>query len=262
MQDTKSTLLGGVYLFAPAIALFALFHPSVGFVPAQSISNGDPMAAWAAALVGLIPGYLLYKRVVTVRGHEWHRLQALKKLSKHYKNEDSGSWEGNQSVRLHTTQGSTEVGALTQKALEKMQGKIGDLMMDNQEARTEIETNAEIDLLSDRDHVNLAAARMRGDTTLEDKTKKTTIAEGEKKSMMDKLLDWTALKLSKKGEKSEQKKDVVSTPEMSYQDPNTENISGGASEYDSMISNSWHCRACSNMNSIDSNYCEMCGSSK
>jgi len=209
MQDTKSTLLGGVYLFAPAIAMFALFHPGVGFVPAQAISNGDPMAAWAAALVGLIPGYLLYKRVVTVRGHEWHRIQALKKLSKHYKNEESGSWEENQNVRLHTTQGSAEVGALTQKALEKMQGKVGDLMMDNQEARSEIETNAEIDLLSDRDHVNLAAARMRGDTTLEDKIKKTTVAEGEKKSMMDKVLDWTALKLSKKGEKIEQKTDVV-----------------------------------------------------
>ena len=79
-------LLGGIYFLAPAIAMFALFHPSVGFVPAQAISEGDPMAPWAAALVGLIPGYLLYKRVVTVRGHEWHRLQALKKLSKHQMN--------------------------------------------------------------------------------------------------------------------------------------------------------------------------------
>jgi len=242
--------------------MFALFHPSVGFVPAQSISNGDPMAPWAAALVGLVPGYLLYKRVVTVRGHEWHRLQALKKLSKHYKNEDSGSWEENESFRLHTTQGSAEVGVLTQKALQKMQGKIGDLMMDNQEARTEIETNAEIDLLSDRDHVNLAAARMRGDTTLEDKTKQTTVAEGEKKSLMDKILDWTALKFSKKGKNTKQKKDVVLAPEVVYQDSISQNMSGGASEYDSMISNSWHCRTCSNMNSTDSTYCEMCGSSK
>ena len=43
---------------------------------------------------------------------------------------------------------------------------------------------------------------------------------------------------------------------------NIQGVSGGASEYDSMIANSWHCRVCGNMNSIDSNYCEMCGSSK
>ena len=260
MQDTKSSIFGGIYFLAPAIAMFALFHPSVGFVPAQVISDGDPMAAWAAALVGLIPGYLLYKRVVTVRGHEWHRLQALKKLSKHYKNEDSGSWEQDNSFRLHTTEGSAEVGQLTQKALEKMQGKIGDLMMDNQEARNEIETNAEISLLSDRDHVNLAAARMRGDTTLEDKTKKVTVADKEKKSLMDKIFDWTALKLSKK-DKPIKKVDVVVNNEPNVRE-NIQDVSGGASEYDSMIANSWHCRACGNMNSTDSNYCEMCGSSK
>ena len=260
MQDTKSSIFGWVYLLAPAIAMFALFHPSVGFVPAQAISNGDPMAAWAAGLVGLIPGYLLYKRVVTVRGHEWHRLQALKKLSKHYKNEDSGSWEQDNSFKLHTTEGSANVGPLTQKALEKMQGKIGDLMMDNQEARTEIDTNAEISLLSDRDHVNLAAARMRGDTTLEDKSKKVTVADREKKSLMDKVLDWTALKLSKK-DKAPPKTDVVINNNLNVSE-NIQEISGGASEYDSMVANSWHCRDCGNMNSIDSNYCEVCGSSK
>ncbi|MED5485106.1 MAG: Ran-binding zinc finger domain-containing protein, partial [Candidatus Thermoplasmatota archaeon] len=210
--------------------------------------------------VGLIPGYLLYKRVVTVRGHEWHRLQALKKLSKHYKNEDSGSWEQDNSFKLHTTEGSADVGPLTQKALEKMQGKIGDLMMDNQEARTEIDTNAEISLLSDRDHVNLAAARMRGDTTLEDKSKKVTVADREKKSLMDKVLDWTALKLSKK-DKAPPKIDVVINNNLNVSE-NIQEISGGASEYDSMVANSWHCRDCGNMNSIDSNYCEVCGSSK
>ena len=125
-----------------------LFYPSVGFQPAQILSNGDPMAPWAAAIFGLVPGYILYKRVVTVRGHEWHRVQALKKLSKHYKNEDSGVWENNQNITLRTTQGSVEVGALTQSALQKMQGKVGDLMMDNLDASAEIESKAEIDMLA------------------------------------------------------------------------------------------------------------------
>jgi len=262
MQDSKSNILGGIYLIAPAIVMFALFHPDVGFRPAQALSQGDPMAAWAAALVGLVPGYLIYKRVVTVRGHEWHRLQALKKLSKHYRSEDSGSWEEDQSFRLRTTQGSTEVGELTQKALEKMQGKVGDLMMDNQEEGNEIETSTEIELLSERDHVRLAAARMRGDTSLEDKTSKTTVADRDQKTAMDKLLDWFALKLSMKKGKNIQKTDVVSPPEINYHESNIQNVSTGASEYDSLISNSWHCRNCSKMNSIDANYCETCGSSK
>lgn len=262
MQDTKSSILGGIYFFVPAIIMFALFHPSVGFRPAQALSQGDPMAAWAAALVGLVPGYLLYKRVVTVRGHEWHRVQALKKLSKHYKNEDSGSWEEDQSFRLHTTQGSAEVGTLTQKALEKMQGKVGDLMMDNRDARNEIDTTTEIDLLSEKDHVNLAAARMRGDTSLEDTTSKITVADGDKKSVMDNVLDWIALKLSMNKGKDAKKKDVVSAPEISYHESNIQMSSKGASEYNNLISNSWHCRDCGNMNSIDTNYCEVCGSSK
>ena len=37
---------------------------------------------------------------------------------------------------------------------------------------------SEIDLLADRDHVNLAAARMRGDDSLENKVK-TTVAESK-----------------------------------------------------------------------------------
>jgi len=246
----------------PAIAMFALFHPSVGFRPAQALSNGDPMAAWAAALVGLVPGYILYKRVITVRSHEWHRIQALKKLSKHYRNEDSASWNEEQSLKLHTTKGSVEVGSLTQNALEKMQGKIGDLMMDNTEARKEIKSEAEIDLLLDRDHVNLAAARIRGDSSLEEKTNQVTVAENKGKSGMDNIFDWIALKLSRRKEKSSQKIDVASNLNENDQNTNFQQISVGASEYDTLISNSWHCRTCSTMNSIDTNYCDVCGSSK
>ena len=262
VEDSKSSILGGVYLLAPAIAMFVLFHPSVGFRPAQALSHGDPMAAWAAALVGLVPGYILYKRVITVRSHEWHRIQALKKLSKHYKNEDSASWNEDQSIKLHTTKGSVEVGTLTENALEKMQGRIGDLLMDNTEARSEIKSEADIELLLDKDHVNLAAARMRGDSSLEDKTNQVTIAENKGKSGMDTVLDWIALKLSRKNDKNPQKTDIVSDTNESGQDSDFQQRTVGASEYDSLISNSWHCRTCSTMNSIDTNYCDVCGSSK
>jgi len=260
MQENKSNLIGGIYLLAPAIAMFFLFYPSVGFQPAQILSNGDPMAPWAAAIVGLVPGYILYKRVVTVRGHEWHRVQALKKLSKHYKNEESGAWENNQNITLHTTQGSVEVGALTQNALERMQGKVGDLLMDNRDARAEIENKAEVDMLADRDHVNLAAARMRGDKSLEEKVKKTTVAEREG-SVMDNLLDWVATKISKKKRK-QVKNDVVSESNISLDGIQNQNVSSAASEYDNLVSNSWHCRSCGHMNSVDTNYCDVCGSSK
>ena len=260
MQEKKSNLIGFIYLLAPAIALFFLFYPSVGFQPAQILSNGDPMAPWAAAIVGLVPGYILYKRVVTVRGHEWHRVQALKKLSKHYKNEESGAWENNQNITLRTTQGSVEVGALTQSALEKMQGKVGDLMMDNLDASAEIESKAEIDLLADRDHVNLAAARMRGDDSLENKVKKTTVAES-KSSLMDNVLDWIASKISKNKAKNV-KKDIISESNLVVENTKNQSFSTGASEYDNLVSNSWHCRSCGHMNSIDTNYCDVCGSSK
>ena len=58
----------------------------------------------------------------------------IKKLSKHYKNEQSGAWADERGITLRTNQGSVEVGNLTQNALEKMQGRIGDLMMDNRDA--------------------------------------------------------------------------------------------------------------------------------
>lgn len=262
MQDTKSTFLGGFYLIAPAIAMFALFHPSVGFVPAQLLSNGDPMAPWAAGIVGLVPGYVLYKRAVTIRGHEWHRLQAIKKLSKHYKNEGSEAWNDDGNITLRTTKGSVEVGNLTQNALEKMQGRIGDLMMDNMDARAEIDTKGDIQFLADKEHVNLAASRMRGDASLEDKTNKVTFADKEKKSLMDNVLDWFALKLSKRNSESIIKQDKSSNVNLSSVQNNFENLSSGASDYEKSVSNSWHCRSCSNMNSITSTYCEMCGSSK
>ena len=102
MQEKKSNLIGFIYLLAPAIALFFYSILVLDFNLLKFIkwrSNGS----WAAAIVGLVPGYVLYKRVVTVRGHEWHRVQALKKLSKHYKNEESGVWENNQNITLRTT---------------------------------------------------------------------------------------------------------------------------------------------------------------
>lgn len=259
MQDTKSTFLGGFYFIAPAVAMFALFHPSIGFVPAQLVSNGDPMAPWAAAIVGLVPGYILYKRAVTVRGHEWHRLQAIKKLSRHYKNERSEVWNQDSNLTLTTPKGSVQVGNLTQNALDKMQGKIGDLIMDNTEAGNEIDFKQDIQFLADKKYVNLAASRVSGSTSIEKEKNKITYSDDPKSSVMDRILDWFALKLSNK--KKQDNKKIENFPHRDIQQENN-NLSLGASNYEQSISSSWHCRSCGNINPIDSTYCEICGSTK
>ena len=259
MQGTKNRFIGTIFLIAPAVAMFVLFHPAVGFVPAELISNGDPMAPWAAAIVGLVPGYLLFKRVVTVRGHEWHRLQAIKKLSKHYKNESLKAWNEDSHLVLTTDKGSVQVGNLTQNALQKMQGKIGDLMMDNTEAGVEIDSKSDVKFLADLNHVNLASSRIVGANTLDETVKKTTRSDIEKSSVMDNLLDWIALKLSNRKSKSISEKQNLSPNDTII----TENVlSLGASNYEQSVSNSWHCRSCGETNSINSAYCELCGSSR
>ena len=58
------------------------------------------------------------------------------------------------------------------------------------------------------------------------------------------------------------KKDIISESNLVVENTKNQSFSTGASEYDNLVSNSWHCRSCGHMNSIDSNYCDVCGSSK
>ena len=100
--------------------------------------------------------------------------------------------------------------------------------MDNLDARAEIESKAEVDMLADRDHVNLAAARMRGDDSLENKVKKTTVAES-KSSLMDNVLDWIASIISKNKAKNV-KNDITSESNLMIDNTQNQSFSSGASE--------------------------------
>lgn len=261
MSDVKHPLTSWIYMLAPAAILFFLFHPKVAFVPAIALSGADPMAPFAAALVGLVPGYILYKRTRTVRSHEWHRVQALKKLGKHYATDDSEAWHGDDPVTLRTTGGSVELGDLGKAALERMQGRVGDLMMDDTSVQQDISDEAEVDMLLERDHVALAAARVRGDVTMEEKSQASTIGQEERATGVDAALDWVALKVARRKRDAE-KKQAPDLPETSFAANPEPVASSAAVEYDNLIVNSWHCRQCQKMNPTDSPYCEQCGTGK
>ena len=260
MSDVKHPVTSWVYLLAPAAIAFFLFHPKVAFVPAMALSDGDPMAPFAAALVGLVPGYILYKRTRVVRSHEWHRIQALNKLSKHYAADDSEAWNRDENVTLHATGGSVKLGELGQAALDKMHGSIGDLMMDDTQIKADIEDEVDVNLLLDQEHVALAAARMRGDVTMEEKIQKSVIRDEDRSSGLDSVLDWVALKIGKR-KKADETDSAKYNPTIAV-NSESEITSSAAMEYDQMITNSWHCRLCQKMNPIESPYCDQCGTGK
>ena len=79
--------------------------------------------------VALVIGLIMFLRFRKVEDHEYHRSQAIRKLSRTYSREDKGLWEKGDSAieKLETRAKATKKGrsALRVKALEK--GKIGSL---------------------------------------------------------------------------------------------------------------------------------------
>jgi len=169
-----------VLLFTPALVLNALRFIVTPLGNMMSVSTNLDIALHVGAF-GI--GFILYRRTRVVRDHEWQRSRAVKSVGSHFKAEQSGVWE--KDVAMDTN--------LSPEAQANLQGKVG-LAVGSYSSKTgsEIDTEVEVEMLVDSEHVRRAQARVSGDEQFEDGRINSTVGSVRKASPMDNLLDWFA----------------------------------------------------------------------
>ena len=169
-----------VLLFTPVLVLNALRFIVTPLGEMLAVSSNLDIGMHIGAL-GV--GYLLYKRTKVVRDHEWQRNRAVKSVGTHFKAEDSGVWE--KDVEMDTT--------LSVEAQANLKGKVGSAVGSYAtNSKSEIETEVDVEMLVDADHVRRAQARVSGDEQFDSNAVNSTVGAVRKPSPMDNLLDWIA----------------------------------------------------------------------
>jgi len=132
-------------------------------------------------IICLVIGFVLFKKTRVVRDHEWQRSKAVKSVGGHFKAEDSGVWE--KDIVMDTQ--------LSVEAEANLKGQVGGAVgVASVAENSEIDSEVEVQMLIDADHVRRAQARVSGDEQFDDTNVNSTIGAVRKNSPMDNLLDW------------------------------------------------------------------------
>ena len=117
---TEENGAGPVVISAiPAIIAFALFQT----IPLLRDSRESNSLAFVVTMtLALIVGMMLYRRMTSVRDHEYHRMRSQRKLGGLFRKEDSGMWS---SGEIRGPGGTAELGPLGRAALERMDQDVG-----------------------------------------------------------------------------------------------------------------------------------------
>ena len=169
-----------VMLFTPVLVLNALRFIVTPLGEMMAVSTNLDIALNIGAL-GV--GFLLYKKTRVVRDHEWQRSRAVKSVGGHFKAEESGVWE--KDVAMDTN--------LSIEAEANLKGKVGSAVgAYSVNTQTEVNTEVQVEMLVDAEHVRRAQARVSGDEQFGEDAVNSTVGSVRKPSPMDSLLDWIA----------------------------------------------------------------------
>ena len=166
-----------ILLFTPALVLNVLRVIVTPLREMMSISIELDIGLHAVAF-GI--GFVLYRKTKIVRDHEWQRNRAVKAVGAQFKAEERGVWEKDVVM---DTQLSVEAQANLTRKVSEVTGS-ADL------SRQEIDSEVEVEMLIDSEHVRRAQARVSGDEQFEEDGVHATIGAVTKSSPMDSLLDW------------------------------------------------------------------------
>jgi hypothetical protein len=169
-----------ILLFTPAIVLNALRFLVTPLGDMMSISVGLDVALHAIAIV---IGIILFRKTRLVRDHEWQRNKAVKAVGNQFKAEERGVWEKDVVME---TQLSVEGQANLKGQVSGLTGNMAPV------SDREIESEVEVEMLIDAEHVRRAQARVSGDEQFEEGAVHATIGAVRKTSPMDTFLDYIA----------------------------------------------------------------------
>ena len=148
-------------------------------------------------------GFLLFRKTRVVRDHEWQRSKAVKSVGGHFKAEEEGVWE--KDIAMDTK--------LSEEAQVTLRGQVGGVVGSNANTgEREIDSEVEVEMLIDTEHVRRAQARVSGDEQFDESGVHSTIGAVRKTSPMDSFLDWiSSLRgRDRKSEREQQKSATLS----------------------------------------------------
>ena len=232
----RSPVLAVALLLAPYLCLVALRLSSAAL---EEILSEDTFLMYSMHGVGLAIGLIMFLRFRKVEDHEYHRSQAIRKLSRTYSREDKGLWEKGDSAieKLETRAKVPKKGrsALRVKALEK--GKIGSLNQERKEEEIPDEDNPE--------------PRNQGISTIVDEQ---AVTKPKGPGMNSRFSSWVSGSIDESAKRRMERK-AANTPKKSNKSSEM-----WASPTDSSLARSVSsCPSCGALNNSGTAYCTSCG---
>jgi len=131
-------------------------------------------------VIALAIGFFLARKSRVIRDHEWQRTKAVKSVGSHFKAEDKGVWE--KEIHMDSQ--------LSSEAEANLKGQVANLTTGAVNESAEVDTEVEVEMLIDAEHVMRAQNRLSGSEQFDGGTVDATIGAVRKKSPMDSFLDW------------------------------------------------------------------------
>ncbi len=245
---------------SPAISLALLIAPTMcivavrfGIPALNEVISNDFILEASLHIFAVLVGLFMLTRYSRIEDHEYHRSNAIRRLSKTYKNEDRGLWDEKSDKALEKLE--SKANSPTKRAnknlTRRMSGSIGSLNTEMSETEVEDGYQAEVRVLGMQTIVDEEAI----DATKQ-KQSKASISK-LLSSSLDRSAERRLQKIKNRQEKAKIKAKKKSIKKNSK-------AKAGNSPWDSSATTSTvksviSCSQCGVLNNRESQYCTSCG---
>ena len=233
----RSSVLGAALLVAPTLCLVAI---RFALTTLEEVLSEDPILLYSLHGAALAIGLIMFVRYRKVEDHEYHRSQAIRKLSKTYSREDKGLWEKGDSAieKLETKAKSPKKGRAAMRSMQLQKGSIGSL---NQERREEEISDEEDETRS----------RNQGISTIVDEQ---AISKSKGPGLISRFSTWVSRSLDNSAKRRMEKKSAKPTAK-----PSNSSDMWASPTASSLARSVLSCPSCGALNNAGTAYCTSCG---
>ncbi len=245
---------------SPAISLALLIAPTMcivavrfGIPALNEVISNDFILEASLHIFAVLVGLFMLTRYSRIEDHEYHRSNAIRRLSKTYKNEDRGLWDEKSDKALEKLE--SKANSPTKRAnknlTRRMSGSIGSLNTEMSETEVEDGYQAEVRVLGMQTIVDEEAI----DATKQ-KQSKASISK-LLSSSLDRSAERRLQKIKNRQEKAKIKAKKKSIKKNSK--AKTGNSPWDGSATTSTVKSVISCSQCGVLNNRESQYCTSCG---
>ncbi len=245
---------------SPAISLALLIAPTMcivavrfGIPALNEVISNDFILEASLHIFAVLVGLFMLTRYSRIEDHEYHRSNAIRRLSKTYKNEDRGLWDEKSDKALEKleSKANSPIKRANKNLTRRMSGSIGSLNTEMSETEVEDGYQAEVRVLGMQTIVDEEAI----DATKQ-KQSKASISK-LLSSSLDRSAERRLQKIKNRQEKAKIKAKKKSIKKNSK--AKTGNSPWDGSATTSTVKSVISCSQCGVLNNRESQYCTSCG---